>query len=45
MTGPPSKEPPMNLSSSPLLRRLTRLRDALVPEALGLGWMPPFILG
>lgn len=26
----------MNLSSSPLLRRLTRLRDALVPEALGL---------
>lgn len=35
----------MNLSSSPLLRRLTRLRDALVPEALGLGWMPLFLLG
>ena len=35
----------MNLSSSPLLRRLIRLRDALVPEALGLGWMPLFLLG
>ena len=25
--------------------RLTRLRDALVPEALGLGWMPVLLLG
>ena len=35
----------MSLSSSPLLRTLTRLRDALVPEALGLGWMPVLLLG
>ena len=35
----------MNLSSSPWLRALTRLRDALVPEALGLGWMPVLLLG
>ena len=31
--------------SSPLLSTLTRLRDRLVPEALGLGWMPIFLLG
>lgn len=35
----------MSLSSSPLLRVPTRLRDALVPEALGLGWMPMLLLG
>ena len=35
----------MSLSSSPLLRTATRLRDALVPEALGLGWMPVLLLG
>ncbi|WP_225583320.1 sensor histidine kinase [Pseudoxanthomonas sp. PXM02] len=35
----------MNLSTSPWLRTLTRLRDRLVPEALGLGWMPIFLLG
>ncbi|WP_083537734.1 sensor histidine kinase [Pseudoxanthomonas mexicana] len=35
----------MTLSSSPLLRGPTRLRDALVPEALGLGWMPILLLG
>lgn len=35
----------MNLSSPRWLRTLTRLRDALVPEALGLGWMPVLLLG
>ena len=35
----------MNLPASPLMRSLTRLRDRLVPEALGLGWMPIFLLG
>jgi two-component system sensor histidine kinase DesK len=35
----------MNLLASPLLRSLTRMRDALVPEALGLGWMPILLLG
>ncbi|WP_225589520.1 sensor histidine kinase [Pseudoxanthomonas sp. PXM01] len=35
----------MNLLASPLLRSLTRARDRLVPEALGLGWMPIFLLG
>ena len=35
----------MKQLSSPLLSTLTRLRDRLVPEALGLGWMPIFLLG
>jgi len=35
----------MDLSASPALRALTRLRDRLVPEALGLGWMPILLLG
>ena len=35
----------MKPSSSSLLSTLTRLRDRLVPEALGLGWMPIFLLG
>lgn len=35
----------MNLSTSPLMRTVTRVRDRLVPEALGLGWMPIFLLG
>ena len=35
----------MNLSSSPLMRVLTRWRDRLVPEALDLGWMPILLLG
>ena len=35
----------MQHSSSSLLASLTRLRDRLVPEALGLGWMPLFLLG
>lgn len=35
----------MNLPASPSLRALTRLRDRLVPEALGLGWMPILLLG
>ena len=35
----------MNLLASPWLRTATRLRDRLVPEALGLGWMPIFLLG
>ena len=35
----------MKQRSSPLLSTLTRLRDRLVPEALGLGWMPIFLLG
>ncbi|WP_296282798.1 sensor histidine kinase [Pseudoxanthomonas sp.] len=30
---------------SSLIAPLTRLRDRLVPEALGLGWMPIFLLG
>ena len=35
----------MHLPSSSLMRVLTRLRDRLVPEALGLGWMPLLLLG
>ena len=35
----------MNLLASPLLRTATRVRDRLIPEALGLGWMPIFLLG
>ena len=35
----------MKHPSSSLLASLTRLRDRLVPEALGLGWMPIFLLG
>lgn len=35
----------MNLPASPLMRSLTQLRDRLVPEALGLGWMPILLLG
>lgn len=35
----------MQHSSPSLLASLTRLRDRLVPEALGLGWMPLFLLG
>lgn len=35
----------MNLPASPPLRALIRLRDRLVPEALGLGWMPILLLG
>ncbi len=35
----------MKLPSSSLMRALTRLRDRLVPEALGLGWMPIMLLG
>lgn len=35
----------MQQPSSSLLGWLTRQRDRLVPEALGLGWMPIFLLG
>lgn len=35
----------MPYPSSSLIASLTRLRDRLVPEALGLGWMPIFLLG
>lgn len=35
----------MNLLASPLLRTATRVRDRLIPEALGLGWMPILLLG